>query len=698
MGKMFSWFMVSVKALKPWQTAALGVAVLGSAWATYGVIANTTSANQVDLTANQQIFPVQYGDLMNQVSTNGTLIFPERETLTFGSAGTVARVLVKEGERVTQGQSLAELDHASVIFLEQAAAQARVDRQAVQTALGLLEAELALDFATAEQEVASAQLNLNSANNALSAARNPDAQVAIKTQEEAVVNAQVGLQEANRALISLSPSHARELADAIKAKTSAQTALKEARDQLKNFDADYDSQLAAALKARAAAEVAVDDAQIAITSYEKANENWLGPALKEKSAAEMELTNTQAKLDQLRSAEAQSGGLGGAILQWQNFLLIRQENLKNLQSQTAEAEQLEATLDLAERELSQAKNLLDDLQSGSDNLQVLDLESVVEVARADLAIADEDLNNIDIGVDPLKAAVTQAQVSLAEATLTKAERDLSDLVESHSLDVTLKEKEVAVARQSLAAAQKALELKQQGADHPEIALKQAALASAEQDLANTIKSLDNASLKSPISGMVTLVGVEEGDDVEANTTVVEVVDTGVIEIDGIVDEIDVLSVTPGIPTQVTFDALRGQVFEGTVSEISSAAGNQSGVVTYPIKVQVVVPDGVQLREGLTATARIVINEEKSVLLVPQQSLYGTFDQPTVRLMTDSGVEDRAVELGNSDDIYVAVRSGLEEGDRVVMETAEFSTAGSGFGQIRAITGGRGGPAGRSGGR
>jgi RND family efflux transporter MFP subunit len=198
--------------------------------------------------------------------------------------------------------------------------------------------------------------------------------------------------------------------------------------------------------------------------------------------------------------------------------------------------------------------------------------------------------------------------------------------------------------------------------------------------------------------MVTLVGVEEGDDVEANTTVVEVVDTGVIEIDGIVDEIDVLSVTPGIPTQVTFDALRGQVFEGTVSEISSAAGNQSGVVTYPIKVQVVVPDGVQLREGLTATARIVINEEKSVLLVPQQSLYGTFDQPTVRLMTDSGVEDRAVELGNSDDIYVAVRSGLEEGDRVVMETAEFSTAGSGFGQIRAITGGRGGPAGRSGGR
>ena len=689
MGKLFSWFIVSLKALQPWQMAAVGIAVLGSAWATYGVISNTTSADQVDLTANQQLFPVQYGDLINQVSTNGTLIFPKRETLTFGSGGRVSRVLVKEGQRVTQGQPLAELDHASVIYLEESAAQAKLDWQTAQDSLGLLDSQLALDLATAEQKVASAQLDLNQAVTALSATSDPDAQVAIKTQEEAVANAGLGLQEANRSRLSLSPSHAQELADAIKARASAQTALKEALDKLNHFDVDYDSQLAAASQARAAAEVALEKAQGGLTNYQKGNENWLGTALKEKSAAETELAKTQAKLDELRSAEAASGGLGSALAQWENFLEIRQENLTNLQAQTAEVERLEATLELADRQLSQAKNNLADLQSGSDRLQIQDLESAVEVARANLAIAEKDLTNIDPGVDPLKAAAAQAQVSLAQATLTRSEKDLADLVESHSLEVTLKQKDVAVARYALASAQKALELQYQGADHPEIALKQAAVASAEQNLANARKLLDDASLESPITGMVTLVAVEEADDVDSNTTIVEVVDTGVVEIDGIVDEIDVLSVTAGTPAQVTFDALRGQVFEGTVSEISSAAGNQSGVVTYPIKVQVVVPEGVQLREGLTAVAKIVLKEEKNVLLIPQQSLYGTFDQPTVRLMTDSGVEDRAVDLGDSDDIYVAVRSGLEEGDRVIMETAEFSTAGSGFGQIRTITGGRG---------
>ncbi|PKB57458.1 MAG: hypothetical protein BZY73_03115 [SAR202 cluster bacterium Casp-Chloro-G3] len=686
---MLSWLIVSFKALRPWQTATVAIVILGSAWATYGIISNTTSANQVDLTANQRIIPVQYGDLMNQVSTNGSLIFPERETLTFGSAGTVSRVLVKEGQQVTQGQPLAELDHASVIYLEESAAQAKVDLQAAQDSLAQLESELALDFATAEQEVASAQLELNAAINVLAAASNPDTQVEIKTQEEAVASARLSLQNANRALISLNPSHAQELADAIKAKTSAQTALKEAQDKLNNFDVDYDSQLAAALQAKAAAEVALDQAQDALDSFEKANESWLGTVLSDKAMAEANLEKTQAELARFIKSEAESGGYSSLILQWERFVATRQENLNGLQARTAEPERLMADLELAEGQLLQAKNSLADLRSGSDSLQFQDLESAADVAQANLTIAEKDLADIAVGVDPLKAAVTQTQASLAQVTLTRAEKELADLLESQTLDVTLKEKEVVVAEHTLASSKKSLELKSLGADHPEIALRQAA-AAAKQDLENALKLLDDTSLESPITGMVTLVAIEEGDDVDANTTVVEIVDTSVIEIDGIVDEVDVLSVTAGTPTEVTFDALRGQVFAGTVSEISSAAGNQSGVVTYPIKVQVVVPAGLQLREGLTAVAKIVLNSEKNVLLVPQQSLYGTFDQPTVRLMTASGVEDRAVELGNSDDFYVVVQSGLKEGDQVVMESAEFSTAGSGFGQLRTITGGRGG--------
>ena len=90
----------ALKALRPWHIVALAVVLLGSAGATYGIYASSTSADVTALAENQQLIPVQYGTLTNQVSTNGSLAFPEREELTFGAAGTVAEVLVTEGQRV----------------------------------------------------------------------------------------------------------------------------------------------------------------------------------------------------------------------------------------------------------------------------------------------------------------------------------------------------------------------------------------------------------------------------------------------------------------------------------------------------------------------------------------------------------------------------------------------------------------------
>ena len=64
--------------------------------------------------------------------------------------------------------------------------------------------------------------------------------------------------------------------------------------------------------------------------------------------------------------------------------------------------------------------------------------------------------------------------------------------------------------------------------------------------------------------------------------------------------------------------------------------------------------------------------------MPLQALYGSFDQPLVRVMSNGGIEERPVTLGINDDFWVAVREGLVEGEQVVMETAEATTTG-GFG-------------------
>jgi HlyD family secretion protein len=376
-----------------------------------------------------------------------------------------------------------------------------------------------------------------------------------------------------------------------------------------------------------------------------------------------------------------------------------QERLADLQAQVAEVEQLEAAVELAEQELKDARNDLAELKPIPELLQKQKLEAAVEVAQADVVVSEKALADLLSGVDSLEVALKQAEVSAAEATLEQAEEDLAEMLEgADSTEVVQKEKQVALAQANLARARGDRDALSSDPDPLELAVRQAKVASAQRALDDAVQRVQDSTLRSPIDGLVTVVNVEEGDEVhassgdggsglDASSVIVEVVDTTVVEIDGIVDEIDVLSVQEGIPVQVTLDALPGQTFEGVVTRVAPAAESQQGVVTYPISIQVEVPAELQLREGLTTVASIVLNEEKNVLLVPQQALYGTYDQPVVQVVTPTGIEERRVSLGNTDGFWVAVSEGLQEGDRIVMESSAVSTTGGGFGQIRAISGG-----------
>jgi multidrug efflux pump subunit AcrA (membrane-fusion protein) len=110
------------------------------------------------------------------------------------------------------------------------------------------------------------------------------------------------------------------------------------------------------------------------------------------------------------------------------------------------------------------------------------------------------------------------------------------------------------------------------------------------------------------------------------------------------------------------------------------------------------PNGIELIEGLSATATIVLNQINNALLVPLQAIGGTFDQPTVDVGSSDGFITTEVQLGASDDFWVVVESGLSEGQEVLMEIAEpvdplQQLFGGGRGPM-GITGGGGGIRGR----
>ena len=181
---------------------------------------------------------------------------------------------------------------------------------------------------------------------------------------------------------------------------------------------------------------------------------------------------------------------------------------------------------------------------------------------------------------------------------------------------------------------------------------------------------DASGLRAPSDGFVSRVDAEEGDDIEASDVVAVLVDTGVVEVDGSVDEIDVLAIEVGVDAEVKMDALPDQAIEGKVSFVGAEPLELQGVVSYPVRVEIELPQDVNAPEGLSAVARIVLSRETDVLLIPVNAIRGSFDNPVVHLMVNEESVETPVTLGNSDDFWTVVTDGLNEGDMVVAVAPE----------------------------
>ena len=243
------------------------------------------------------------------------------------------------------------------------------------------------------------------------------------------------------------------------------------------------------------------------------------------------------------------------------------------------------------------------------------------------------------------------------------------------------ENAVAAAEDALDKARDALDDLTADTDELTLALRQADVTEAQSALDAALQDLEDVDLHAPFDGIVSRVNIEDGGQVGPDALAIEVTDPSVIEMDGSVDEIDVLFIQEGALATVTLDALQGQVLTGEVSTIGSAGTGQQGIVTYPVGIRLQIPSGVDLREGLTATASIVLRQENNVLLVPLQAIYGTFQEPTVMVINNGSIEERPVLLGNSDDFWVVVSGGLDEGEQIVIESQDASSLGlfGGFG-------------------
>lgn len=241
-----------------------------------------------------------------------------------------------------------------------------------------------------------------------------------------------------------------------------------------------------------------------------------------------------------------------------------------------------------------------------------------------------------------------------------------------------------------------------GGDNIENQLQNAAdsLRTAELSMESTQEQLENYTITSPISGTIVDKQYKAGDTVEAGRTLCIIYDLSYLEMILNIDELDISSMAVGQPVRVTADAVDGRAFEGVVTKVSVAGTTSGGITSYPVTIRIDETEG--LLPGMNVDAEIVIEEVSDVLSVPNAAVSrgrGNISQVLVTATSpsaSSALEDQdapegyvyvRVETGVSDDDYVQIVSGLQQGDTVAYIPQAGSSGGMMFGMMGGMPGG-----------
>lgn len=258
-------------------------------------------------------------------------------------------------------------------------------------------------------------------------------------------------------------------------------------------------------------------------------------------------------------------------------------------------------------------------------------------------------------------AAAESRVRLAEINGAQAETDFQRLEALHR-DGLISNEEYEQGRVSLQQAREELQAAQDNRD-----IVRDGITQSSADISSTL-------IRSTIDGLILDVPVKVGNSVimantmNDGTTIATVADMSDLIFRGNIDETEVGRVHEGMPVKITIGALQDMSFEAQLEYISPKATEANGANQFEIKAALDVPDSVTIRSGYSANAEIVLEHARRTLAIPEGAVEFSGDSTFVYVLTDSVprqvFERRPVQVGLSDGIKIAVKSGLTQGDKV----------------------------------
>jgi HlyD family secretion protein len=292
----------------------------------------------------------------------------------------------------------------------------------------------------------------------------------------------------------------------------------------------------------------------------------------------------------------------------------------------------------------------------------------IDAAQAKVAEAEANVASLEAGPRPAELIEIGNETTRANLDFHAAERELATLQR-------LAAKQAATAADVIAARDKVEQIKAQIAGlekrrrnatpQPDIAAAKARLDDARVALKLAQQHAALTEIRAPIAGAIYGLAIRAGAYLSPGDLVTNIGQMGRLRVRVYIDEPELGRVALGQPVTITWQALPGKEWTGTVEKkptaIEALGSRQVGQVICVIEnpERLLIPG-----TNVDATIRTAVVE--GALTIPKETLRHDATGDYVFILKGDAIEQRRVKTGNSSVTRIQVTNGLADGDSVAM--------------------------------
>lgn len=271
------------------------------------------------------------------------------------------------------------------------------------------------------------------------------------------------------------------------------------------------------------------------------------------------------------------------------------------------------------------------------------------------------------------SAVKQAQIQFDDASsyLTKIEALYKEGAASkQQLDDAVSRQKAASVQ--LENARYSLNILTEKGGPQSVGVAEAQVKQAQAAVSASSVQLDNAVVTSPISGVVSIRNISEGEITSSAVPAFTIINTGTILVETSVSDKMAQKLQKGQKAAVKVSGLDNKKIEGVIDSISPAADART--FSYTVKVKIDNADNV-LKSGMFARVIFNIDNKNQVLTVPNESIVVENGVQYIYVVENGLIHKKVVSTGISDEKKTEITSNLSQGNYVVTEGQNFLNDG-----------------------